>query len=128
MKRNRRKAFTLVEVMIVVMILAILLTIAVPNFIKSRQAGRVQTVVGNLKQIEAAKEQWAIENGKATSEVPASADLVPHYINRWPLGPVGNGTDYAANDMASRSTFKGHDLDDFQDPATRDAAVAACGL
>ncbi|HAP41102.1 MAG TPA: prepilin-type cleavage/methylation domain-containing protein [Nitrospira sp.] len=128
MKRNHRSAFSLVEVMIVVMILGILLTIAVPNFIRARQQGRVQTVVGNLKQLESAKEQWALDQGKGTADVPAAADLVPGYIKAWPKGPVGNGADYVPNDLASRPTFKGVPVDDFQDPATRDAAIAACGL
>jgi len=128
MKMRRRKAFSLVEVMIVVLILGILLAIAVPNFVRARQQGRVQTVVGNLRQIESAKEQWALDQGKGTADVPVAADLVPDYIKKWPLGPVGNGTDYVPNDLANRSTFKGHALDAFQDPATRDAAIAACGL
>lgn len=128
MKRSNKHAFTLVEVMIVVMILAILLAIAVPNFIRARQNGRVQSVVGNLRQLESAKEQWAMDQGKSSADVPVQADLVPQYLKKWPFGPVGNAADYVPNDLNSRSTFKGHDLDDFQDPATRDATIAACGL
>ncbi|MFO0539681.1 MAG: type IV pilin protein, partial [Armatimonadota bacterium] len=54
MKRNKKKGFTLVEIMIVVLIIGILLAIAVPNFITARQNSRAQTIIANLEQIEAA--------------------------------------------------------------------------
>lgn len=88
MNRNKRKAFTLVEIMIVVLIIGILLAIAVPNFIKARQSSRLQTVIGNLKQIESAKEQWAMETGQVSTAVPTQAQLVPDYMKTWPSGPV----------------------------------------
>jgi len=128
MRNNKRKAFTLVEIMIVVLIIGILLAIAVPNFIKARQNSRVQTVVGNLKQIESAKEQWAMDQGKTSADVPVQADLVPQYMKKWPFGPVGNGADYVAGAVNAAPTFKGQSADLFQDPATRDAAIAAAGL
>lgn len=129
MKRNRKnKGFTLVEIMIVVLIIGILLAIAVPNFVKARQNSRVQSVVGNLKQIESAKEQWAMDTGAASTASPTSADLSPTYLKKWPVGPVGVATDYVGNAMNSAPTFKGQSADAFQDPATRDAAIAAAGL
>lgn len=126
--KRKNKGFTLVEIMIVVLIIGILLAIAVPNFVKARQNSRVQTVVANLKQIEAAKEQWAMDTGAASTASPTSTDLTPDYMKKWPLGPVGTGADYLANDMNSAPTFKGQSADLFQDPATRDAAIAAAGL
>jgi len=71
-KRNR--AFTLVEIMIVVLIIGILMAIAVPNFVKARESSRKQTCISNLKQIDQAKEQWAMDNRKNagdTSLAPA---------------------------------------------------------
>ena len=73
---KKSKGFTLVEIMIVVLIIGILLAIAVPNFIKARETSRTQTCVANLKQIDSAKEQWAMENGKTTGDTPAETDLV----------------------------------------------------
>lgn len=128
MKRNKRKGFTLVEIMIVVLIIGILLAIAVPNFVKARQNSRVQTVVGNLKQIEAAKEQWAMDTGATSTATPTSADLAPQYMKKWPLGPVGTGADYVAGTMTAEPTFKGETATRFQDPATKDAAIATAGL
>ena len=105
MKRNKRTGFTLVEIMIVVLIIGILLAIAVPNFIKARQNSRLQTIIGNLKQIETAKEQWAMENGKTSTDVPVSGDLSPTYMKSWPSGPV-TGT-YLANAVNADPTFAG---------------------
>ena len=114
--------------MIVVLIIGILLAIAVPNFIKARQNGRTQSVIGNLKQISNAKAQWAMDMGKSTSDVPTSVDLSPTYMARWPIGPVGLATDYSPNAIDTDPTFKGQSLAAFQDPATQAAAVAAAGL
>ncbi|MCL6624082.1 MAG: prepilin-type N-terminal cleavage/methylation domain-containing protein, partial [Fimbriimonadales bacterium] len=58
-KNRRRKGFTLVEIMIVVLIIGILLAIAIPNFMRARETSRTKSCISNLRQIDAAKEQWA---------------------------------------------------------------------
>ena len=126
MKRNKRKGFTLVEIMIVVLIIGILLAIAVPNFVKARQNSRVQTVVGNLKQIESAKEQWAMDTGASSTATPAQADLEPNYVKKWPSGPV-TGT-YTPGDMSTEPSFGGCTASQFQDPATKDGCITGAGL
>ncbi len=89
MNRIRKsKGFTLVEIMIVVLIIGILMAIAVPNFIKARQGSRQKTVIANLKQIDSAKEQWAMETGQVAGAACASGDLTPTYVKTWPTGPV----------------------------------------
>jgi prepilin-type N-terminal cleavage/methylation domain-containing protein len=88
-KRNR-KGFTLVEMMIVVLIIGILIAIALPNFLRARENARTRACVSNMKQIQAAIEQWAMENKKAASDpVPALSDLSPTYIKTWPTCPSG---------------------------------------
>ena len=54
-------AFTLVEIMIVVLIIGILLGIAVPNFIRARETSRSKACIANLKQVDTAKEQYAMD-------------------------------------------------------------------
>ncbi len=71
-----RRAFTLVEIMIVVLIIGILLAIAVPNFVKARETSRTNACIANLKQIQAAKEEWAMDNKKNATDSPAFTDLV----------------------------------------------------
>jgi prepilin-type N-terminal cleavage/methylation domain-containing protein len=86
---KRNKGFTLVEIMIVVLIIGILLAIAVPNFIKARENSRTRTCIANLRQFEAAKEQWAMENKKGSADVPLGTDLSPNYMKSIPTCPSG---------------------------------------
>lgn len=103
-KLRKNRGFTLVEIMIVVLIIGILLAIAVPNFIKARESSRGKTCVANLKQIESAKEQWAMENKKGAADTPAQADLVGagNYMKAWPSCPSGGS--YTINDVATAPT------------------------
>jgi prepilin-type N-terminal cleavage/methylation domain-containing protein len=89
--KKARHGFTLVEIMIVVLIIGILLAIAVPNFIKARESSRTKACVANLKQIDSAKEQWAMDNKKNTGDTPAQADLegAAGYIKTFPECPSG---------------------------------------
>ena len=59
---NKKAGFTLVEIMIVVLIIGILLAIAIPNFVSARESSRAKACVGNLKQIDSAKQQSAMDN------------------------------------------------------------------
>lgn len=73
---NGRKGFTLVEIMIVVLIIGVLMAIAVPSFVQARQSARKSACIDNMKQIENAKEQWAMDNRKNTGDAVAFTDLV----------------------------------------------------
>jgi len=54
------KGFTLVEIMIVVAIIGLLAAIAIPSFIKARTESQKNACINNLRQVESAKEQWAL--------------------------------------------------------------------
>jgi prepilin-type N-terminal cleavage/methylation domain-containing protein len=90
---SRKSGFTLVEIMIVVAIIGLLAAIAIPNFVKARQASQKSACIANLKQIEGAKATWALENKKVNTDTPLDADLFGDtlYIRVKPSCPA-NGT------------------------------------
>jgi prepilin-type N-terminal cleavage/methylation domain-containing protein len=106
MKRNnmRKGAFTLVEIMIVVLIIGILMAIAVPNFVKARESSRKNTCIANLKQTDSAKEQWAMDNKKDAGATVAFTDLVGAtlYMKSTPSCP-SSGT-YAVGNIGTNPT------------------------
>lgn len=90
---NKTKAgFTLVEIMIVVAIIGLLAAIAIPNFVKSRNTAQANACINNLRQIDAGKHLWALENKKSDTDSPTTDD-VGNYIknNIYPSCP-GGGT------------------------------------
>src|SRR5258707_7418701 len=64
----RKGGFTLVEIMIVVAIIGLLASIAIPNFVKARNTAQTQACITNLRQIEGAINEWALENKKQDSD------------------------------------------------------------
>ena len=88
--RNRKSAFTLVEIMIVVLIIGILLAIAVPNFVHARETARSKACIENMKQIASAEEQYAMDQKLATgATAPLMTVLVgpTAYIKSTPVCP-----------------------------------------
>ena len=57
--------------MIVVAIIGLLAAIAIPNFVQARKTSQTNACLNNLRQIDGAKQQWALENGKHSADVPA---------------------------------------------------------
>ncbi|MFY7954466.1 MAG: competence type IV pilus major pilin ComGC [Armatimonadaceae bacterium] len=90
MRKSLRKAFTLVEIMIVVLIIGVLLAIAVPNFVRARESSRAKACVSNLKQIDSAKEQLAMDSklGGGATITNGMTDLLT-YLKKEPTCPSG---------------------------------------
>ncbi len=83
MKSTRTKAglggFTLVEIMIVIAIIGLLCAIAIPNYVKSRANSQANACINNLRQIDGAMQQFAIENQKKVGDpVIYPSDLTPY--------------------------------------------------
>jgi len=71
---KRRGGFTLVEIMIVVAIIALLAAIAVPGFLRARKRSQASRIINDLRLIDSAVDQYAIENNKSSGNAVGVAD------------------------------------------------------
>jgi len=96
-KLNKRHGgFTLVEIMIVVAIIALLAAIAVPGFLRARKRSQASRVINDLRLIDSAVDQYAIENNKASGFVVTIPDWTKYLkagTNLYTTGKdvLGNG-------------------------------------
>jgi prepilin-type N-terminal cleavage/methylation domain-containing protein len=89
---TRKSGFTLVEIMIVVAIIGLLAAIAIPNFVKARDKAQKNACIANLKQIDSATEQWALEAKKKTDDATVTAEITAYLKNNTlPTEPAGGG-------------------------------------
>ena len=63
------------EIMIVVAIIGLLAAIAIPSFVKARETAQLNSIINNLRIVEGAKDQWALEKKKGTGDAVAMTDL-----------------------------------------------------
>ncbi len=106
-RSDSHRGFTLTEIMIVVAIIGLLASVAVPNFLQARQAARRNACVNNLRLIQAAKDHYAIENNQGETVVPVAADISPYFratpldASGLPREPQGGAYTIAAVNVAS---------------------------
>jgi prepilin-type N-terminal cleavage/methylation domain-containing protein len=81
-KLNRKHAgFTLVEIMIVVAIIALLAAIAVPGFLRARKRSQASKILNDLRMIDAAVDQYAIETNKKSNDPVGTQDWT-NYVKK----------------------------------------------
>jgi prepilin-type N-terminal cleavage/methylation domain-containing protein len=94
---TRRGGFTLVEIMIVVAIIALLAAIAVPGFLRARKRSQASKIINDLRLIDAAVDQYAIETAKTTGATVEIADWTNYLkkdTNLYATGQDLFGDDY----------------------------------
>ena len=93
------KGFTLVEIMIVVAIIALLAAIAVPGFLRARKRSQASKILNDLRMIDGAVDQYAIETNRKTGDAVGVADWTGYLKKNSLLYNTGNsllGTAYGA--------------------------------
>ncbi|HUB86600.1 MAG TPA: hypothetical protein VMB22_01820 [Verrucomicrobiae bacterium] len=83
--------------------------IAIPNFEHARETAQRNACINNLRQLDAAKQQWALENGKKGTDIPTKEDLLP-YLRSWPVCPAGGTYTIGAVDEPPTCSIPGHEL------------------
>jgi prepilin-type N-terminal cleavage/methylation domain-containing protein len=78
---TKHAAFTLVEIMIVVAIIALLAAIAVPGFLRARKRSQASRILNDLRMIDSAVDQYAIETGRKTGDPVGIADWT-NYVKK----------------------------------------------
>src|SRR5579864_7126781 len=93
---SRRGGFTLVEIMIVVAIIALLAAIAVPNFLRARKRSQATRILEDLRIIDSACDQYAIENNKSGGATVSWTDI-QNYLKKGSVLYNSGGTDLLSN-------------------------------
>ena len=81
--RNNRAAFTLVEIMIVVAIIGLLAALAIPGFVKARKQSQGRRIINDARQMDAAIDQWALENGKKDGDTVDTTGAATYLKTAW---------------------------------------------
>jgi len=97
---TKRGGFTLVEIMIVVAIIALLAAIAVPGFLRARKRSQASKIINDLRMIDSAMDQYAIETAKKSGDPIAVSDWT-NYVKKDTV-LYATGQDLFGNDYGSQ--------------------------
>ena len=98
-----------ISLVVMVTILGLLAAIAIPNFVKARQTSQRAACVANLKTIDSAKANWALENKKTAQDTPTDADL-SNYMRAQPVCPANGSYTIGTVGEKPTCTISGHEF------------------
>ncbi len=85
---------------------AVIAGVAIPNFVKARTTAQKFACATNLRMIQTAKQQWALQYGKSDTDTPTWADLQPFLGDKIPKCPAGG--EYTLNPVGQQPTCSVH--------------------
>jgi prepilin-type N-terminal cleavage/methylation domain-containing protein len=105
-RTSRKSGFTLVEIIIVVAIIGLFTAIAVPNFVQARAPSQRTTCINNLRQINSAVEQWALEQNAGLNATVSYTDIRSYMKSSvvCPSGGTSFSDSYTINGVTNRPT------------------------
>jgi len=95
-KISRRHGFSLIEIMIAVTLITLISAIAVPNLFRARKRSQATHILEDLRIIDNAIDQYAVENDKSPTAAVEWNDLKP-FIKKGTRLAEGNSTDVLGN-------------------------------
>ena len=98
--RKNQAAFTLVEIMIVVAIIGLLAALAIPGFVKARKQSQGRRILNDARQMDAAIDQWALENGKKDGDTVVTSSASTYLKTAWQTNDL-LGNQYTINNVGT---------------------------
>ena len=94
-----------------ILVIPLMAAIAIPNFVKARHTAQMNACINNLRLIDGAKMQWALENKKPDEAVPTSTELST-YLKASVQCPAGGVYTYHAAGEKPTCSIADHRLPD----------------
>ena len=117
--QHSESAFTLVEIMIVVAIIGLLAALAIPGFVKARKQSQGRRIMNDARQMDAAVDQWALENGKTDGATIVTTEAATYLKTGWKANDIlgnaftlnGVGTNQIRIATATKTALNGVGID-----------------
>jgi len=106
----RKTGFSLIEILIVFAVIALIVGIAIPNYLHARRTTHQNVCISHLRHIDDAKAMWAIFEGAESTDTPGWKDLVPTYLREVPVCPADGKYTMGTVDDNPTCTIPGHEL------------------